>query len=56
MYTLTDITCTKYKNNVGEKNRSYGQRVERSGVKEQLLPWCKPLILHMELPKLRQLL
>lgn len=53
---LNDIAFTKYKNNVGEKTRSYSQRVERSGVKEQLLPWCKPLVLHMELPELRQLL
>lgn len=55
MYMIC-FASAKYMNNVGEENRSYSQWEECSGVKEQLLPWCMSLILHMQLPQLQQLL
>lgn len=39
-----------------KKNRSYSQWEESSGVKEQLFPWCQPLILEMKLLELTELL
>lgn len=38
------------------KNRSYSQGEESPGVKEQLFPWCQPLILQMKLLELTELL
>ena len=38
------------------KNRPYSQWEQSPGVKEQLFPWCQPLILQMKLLELTELL
>lgn len=53
---MNQFSHTIFALNTQSKNRSYSERAESPGVKEQLFPWCQPLILQMKLLKLTELL